>query len=549
LRNPHPREWIWWDNPAIAIAPMSYLYRRLGARYPQAFLAVELHSALVVVAATLALFSFYYDGTASEYLMVLGIALVTTELSVLATLHQSRRHIAPIRRWIDGERDTESAAAAWSAAVGLPLVLVERDLRLPVAATVLISCGAGVVILDLSWLAFFPLLAGSLVSAAYGAMLHYLAVEGAMRPVLVDINSQIAPRTAAIPAVSLRARLLVALPLINLITGLVVAALTTDGGGNSNLGVDVLIALAVATTIALELTVLLSKSILSPIGDLERAVDAINAGDYSGSVPVTTGDELGALTASFNQMVEGLRERERIREAFGTYLDREIAEYILSDGFDEEGAEIEVSILFCDVRDFTRFAETASPQQVVATLNGLFEVIVPIIAQHGGHVDKFEGDGLLAVFGAPEPFLDHAERAVHAACAISKAVNEQGEAGELRVGVGVNTGLVVAGAVGGAGRLNFSVIGRAVNLAARVEEATRELGDPILITTETWKRLGTEFEAESRGKVEVRGISDPVSVHVPRLRSDAKPAEQEPMTVSRSGMGRLRRLARPRLRP
>ena len=139
---------------------------------------------------------------------------------------------------------------------------------------------------------------------------------------------------------------------------------------------------------------------------------------------MTTGDELGELAASFNAMVEGLRERERIREAFGTYLDSEVAEYILCEGFNEEGVEIEVSVLFCDVRDFTAFAREATPQEVVACLNALFEVIVPIIAAHGGHIDKFEGDGLLAVFGAPEPFLDHADRAVRAAIEIASAVND-----------------------------------------------------------------------------------------------------------------------------
>ncbi len=138
-------------------------------------------------------------------------------------------------------------------------------------------------------------------------------------------------------------------------------------------------------------------------------------GDLDVSVPVTTGDELGDLAASFNQMVEGLAERERIRDAFGTYLDKEVAEYILSEGFTEEGVEVEVSVLFCDVRGFTEFASGATPKQVVAALNALFEVIVPIIARHGGHVDKFEGDGLLAVFGAPEPFPDHADRALRAA--------------------------------------------------------------------------------------------------------------------------------------
>ena len=161
---------------------------------------------------------------------------------------------------------------------------------------------------------------------------------------------------------------------------------------------------------------------------------------------------------------------------------------------------------------------------MVAALNRLFEVIVPIIARHGGHVDKFEGDGLLAVFGAPEPFTDHADRAVRAACAIGTAVNERGAAGELRVGVGVNTGDVIAGAIGGAGRLNFSVIGGAVNVAARVEAQTRETDDNILITGETWKRLSHEFEAESRGKAELKGVAEPVALYAPTLAGPGRGA-------------------------
>lgn len=522
--------------------PLNFFYRRLGPWYPTAFLLVELHSALLVVSGAFALFTFYLERDAEDYLKVLIVALGIAEIALLWAFVRARRHMAPVVAWIRGERDPDATARAWSAAVGMPLTLVRRDMPIPVVGAVLATCVAVIVILDLSWLAFFPLTAGSLVVTGYAAMLHYLAIEDGMRPVLLHINSQISPRTTNLSAVPLRWRLLIALPLINVVTGLVVAAITSDGGGGtSNLGVDVLVALAVATTISLELTMLLSRSVLRPIGDLERAVEAVNAGDYTVSVPVTTGDEIGDLAASFNQMVEGLRERERIREAFGTYLDREVAEYILSDGFDEDGAEVEVTVLFCDVRNFTSFAATASPAQVVATLNGLFEVIVPIISRHGGHVDKFEGDGLLAVFGAPEPFLDHADRAVRAACEIDAAVNVRREAGDLRVGVGVNTGLVVAGAIGGAGRLNFSVIGGAVNVAARVEGATRHFDESVLITVDTWKRLGPEFEAETVGKVAVKGIDEPLALYAPRLRG-ASTAASNGETASR------RRRRRPRLR-
>ena len=276
----------------------------------------------------------------------------------------------------------------------------------------------------------------------YSAILHYLAVEAGMRPVLLDINSNLSPRQRTdFWAVSLRTRLMVALPLINLITGPRGRRRSPrTGGGGASLGLDVLVALLVATTISLELTVLLSNSILQPARRPLAGGRAGQRGRLRRRVPVTTGDELGELAASFNEMVAGLAERERIREAFGTYLDEEVADYILSEGFTEEGVEVEVTVMFCDVRDFTAFASDATPQEVVAALNRLFEVIVPIIARHGGHVDKFEGDGLLAVFGAPEPFPDHADRAVRAACAIGTAVNERGAAGELRVGVGLNSG-------------------------------------------------------------------------------------------------------------
>jgi adenylate cyclase len=219
-------------------------------------------------------------------------------------------------------------------------------------------------------------------------------------------------------------------------------------------------------------------------------------------------------------MLVGLRERERIRDAFGTYLDKEVAEYILSEDFPEEGVEREVSVLFCDVQDFTRFAAGADAKEVVGRLNDLFELIVPMIARHGGHVDKFVGDGLLAVFGAPEPFPDHAERAVRAAVEMVREANES-DRDVLRIGVGVNTGGVVAGSIGGAGRLDFSVIGEPVNVAARVESATRQTESDVLIAGATAEQLGEEFELTDCGEMELKGIDEPISLFAPAIRERA----------------------------
>lgn len=143
------------------------------------------------------------------------------------------------------------------------------------------------------------------------------------------------------------------------------------------------------------------RSIADPVEAVRAALSEVERGNLDAEVRISQGSEVGLLGAGFNRMVEGLRERERIREAFGTYVDRDVAEHILREGTSLAGEEVEVTMLFLDIRGFTTFAERLSAPQVVTTLNRLFERIVPIIHAHGGHVDKYVGDGLLAVFGAP----------------------------------------------------------------------------------------------------------------------------------------------------
>src|SRR5439155_22810170 len=176
--------------------------------------------------------------------------------------------------------------------------------------------------------------------------------------------------------------------------------------------------------VSLALTVLLADGITTPIAELRAAALRVGDGDLDVRVPVVTTDETGDLTRAFNEMTTGLVERERIREAFGTYVDREVAEHILREGTSLAGEEVEVTMMFLDIRNFTGFAERSTAQEVVATVNRLFERVVPIIAEHGGHVDKFVGDGLLAVFGAPRRQEAHADQALAAAGEMAGAVEE-----------------------------------------------------------------------------------------------------------------------------
>src|ERR671930_697900 len=157
-----------------------------------------------------------------------------------------------------------------------------------------------------------------------------------------------------------------------------------------------------------------------------------------------------------------------------------------------EGEEAEVTVLFVDIREFTAFAERAGAAEVVRELNAFYEHVVPVLVRHGGHANKFIGDGLLGVFGAPERLPDHADRGVAAALEIA-AVVRHAYRGRLRIGIGVNSGPVVAGTIGGGGRVEFTVIGDAVNTAARVEEVTRVTGDDVLVTEATRCLLTRDF--------------------------------------------------------
>src|SRR3954452_14170687 len=281
---------------------LTWAYRKLGYLYPFAFILVELQSAWIITIATLGLFSLYYDAPFDEFGLVGAIVLGLTGTSVLLALMRSYRYVRPVTRWIaSSDRDDPKLAGdAWAAAVGLPQRVISRDMKLPILVVAVPGSIAAVIVLGLSWTAFFPLFAGGLISIGYAGILHYFALESGMRPVLVDINRALPPRirtgTRALP---LRFKLMASLPLINVITGLVAAALsTTDSGtpgGGAGLGFDVLVAIGVAFTISFYLSMLLTRSILRPIRDLEKGFSAVREGRYDISVPVTTADELGEL--------------------------------------------------------------------------------------------------------------------------------------------------------------------------------------------------------------------------------------------------------------
>ncbi len=252
---------------------------------------------------------------------------------------------------------------------------------------------------------------------------------------------------------------------------------------------------------------------LRPIRDLAEGTERVAAGDYSQRLPVVQDDDLGALAASFNRMQAGLAERQRLQAAFGTYVDPVLAARLLEQGDDVfTGERREVTVMFVDIRDFTPFAEANTAEDTVSRLNALFEIVVPAVVDAGGHVNKFLGDGALAVFGAPNDLADHADAAVSAAVLIRRLVAER-FGGELRIGIGINTGKVIAGTIGGGSKLEFTLIGDTVNVAARVEQLTKTTGDAILLTGHTVDALVSQpFGLVERGSHELKGKSAAVQL-------------------------------------
>ncbi|MEZ0578951.1 adenylate/guanylate cyclase domain-containing protein [Nocardioides sp. MH1] len=502
----------------------AWLYERLGSRYWLVLAVGQAVVSIFVALLTVVILASYYDASARQVVRLATFGSILTAIAIFGASWRTRSAFCAVRTWHDTPVPTAAeTVSAWETATTLTYRQFRRNSWWINPFVVLPTSAFGVVLFDLRWTDFFALVLACVVPAVYATILSYSAGEMLSRPMVRDIAT-VLPDDFPFARIGLpvRKRILLGPSVYTIATALLVASLLGDRNGSQDLVLSVVASVGVGLALSQELSVLLAEAITTPIERVRSAMARVAGGDLTARVPVTTSDELGELAHDFNVMARGLEEREQMRAAFGTYVDKEVAALILSGQFPDEGVEIDVSIMFCDVRGFTSYAEAAPAPEVVATLNRLFSAMVPVIDEHGGHVDKFIGDGLLAVFGAPEPYLDHADRAVEAALAIVEATARAGTG--LSVAVGVNTGRVVAGSIGGAGRLNFSVIGDAVNVAARVEAATRETGDDVLITGATASMLQRDVTLVSRGTMPLKGKAEPLEVFAAVRAAAADPA-------------------------
>ncbi len=296
----------------------------------------------------------------------------------------------------------------------------------------------------------------------------------------------------------------------------------------------VLLAAVIAVGVGLRLATIMSgglKRINSALKKLEQQ-------EYVKVHGVETGDELEDLASGFNTMVEGLQERDKLRTTFGKYMTEAVMEHLMAGKVQLGGETLTATILFSDIRSFTSISEKMDAKALVALLNEYFTEMVDVVIKEDGVVDKYIGDAIMAVFGAPVTKKDDALHAVRAAVGMRKALaslNEKLKARgikPLKTGIGVHTGEVVAGNIGSEKRMEYTVIGDTVNLASRLESSTKELGTPVLISEDTYELVKDHIDARAVKEITVKGREKPVMTYeVLGLKGETASPKSDPVPL------------------
>ncbi len=271
--------------------------------------------------------------------------------------------------------------------------------------------------------------------------------------------------------------------------------------------------------VALRLNLLVGKSITEPLNRMLDVVKEAGSGNFANRIVVVSNDEIGILGDAGNAMLDGLLERDRIRETFGRYVTPEIRDQILEGRIPLDGERTVATIVFVDLRGFTRYVEETPPEEVIRSMRAYFTAMHRAIRNHGGLVLQFVGDEIEASFGMPLRLEGHAQKAVSAALEMRKALEalnqERVKMGRepFGHGIGIHTGEVLAGNTGSQEQPSYALIGDAVNLAKRIQELTKEFHCDILVSEDTVKELNGLFETERQAPLTVRGFSKPITVY------------------------------------
>lgn len=358
----------------------------------------------------------------------------------------------------------------------------------------------------------------TLLTGAMVVLITYLEATRIIRPVAAAAMARRYEDSTLEPPVYQRLMLTWVLTTAGPLVGILLLVWGQSSGYFTDSAKDVmpaLFALVITAMVAGFISMLLvSMSVVDPIVEMQAAINKVRRGETDTMVDIYDGSEIGALQAGFNEMMRGLRERQRVRDLFGRYVGDEVARRALEESPTLGGEDRRVAVLFVDIIGSTTFAMDHSPAQVVAALNEFFEQVVDIVHQHKGIINKFEGDAALAVFGAPLPLTDSTSHALAAARDLKATLNPS----PLPCGIGVASGRVVAGHIGGHDRFEYTVIGDAVNTAARLTELAKDTPGRVLTNAATLREANAAEQArwtvlksiELRGRKAMTQLARPI---------------------------------------
>ena len=289
-----------------------------------------------------------------------------------------------------------------------------------------------------------------------------------------------------------------------------------DGGNNvyhNDLIFPVSFLFSVSFLISLLITIMKAHSIQTPLLKMEQLSKKIENGSYDICLPLESNDEMGILTDSMNQMAAGLLERERLKDVFGKMVDPKVRDHLMSGDLKLGGELREVTILFSDIKNFTAFSEKRRPDEIVSVLNQYFDRMAACITNEGGVINKYIGDAIMAVFGAPVALTNHADAALKAGFAMLKAQAEFKQEfstaeSKLMSRIGIHTGEVLAGNIGASDRMEYTVIGDAVNTASRLETLCKKTKYNLLTSSNTVRLIKDKSLVRYIGRIKVKGKSE-----------------------------------------
>ncbi|OBK11559.1 adenylate/guanylate cyclase domain-containing protein [Mycobacterium asiaticum] len=420
--------------------------------------------------------------------------------------------LAPTLRWyVDGREPTENERDAAMKIAGRQSTLL---------AAVWVTCGGVLILLNRNGGAalLVPIFLGLVLGGAAAAGTGLLLGQRTLRPIMSVATRGREPRMT-VPGVF--ARLVLLWFLCSAIPFAVIAALVVLRSygvlidKSTSLDVPVLVVSLAALVLGLPTMILTSRSISDPVGEVADAMAEVEHGHIDTYVGVYERSQIGRLQTGFNRMVAGLEERDRIRDLFGRHVGTDVARRALEQGSSLSGDVVEAAVLFIDLVGSTRLAESLPPQQVAQVLNDFFRIVVRTVDDHQGLINKFEGDAALVVFGAPLWTKDPASSALATARALGDKLRQL----PVDFGIGVSAGRVFAGNIGAENRYEYTVIGDAVNEAARLADLAKTSEQRSLCSGSALDRADDAERRHWSGSYStvLRGRSEPTHVSAPTL--------------------------------